>query len=54
MSTSRTDHIEGSASEPLDSIVAGLPGNVQQVAARKDGDRWIVSYIVTVEPKGAA
>lgn len=52
MSTSRTYQVEGSACEPLDSVIADIPATVIQVAAVKDGDKWQVTYILPVEPKG--
>lgn len=54
MSESRSYTAEGSSCEPLDSIIADLPENTLQVAAVKTGDKWQVTYIVPVKPKGAA
>ncbi len=52
MSESRSYTVDGSSCEPLDSIIADLPENTIQVAAIKNGDKWEVSYIVPVKPKG--
>lgn len=54
MSESRSYTVDGSSCEPLDSIIADLPESTIQVAAIKNGDKWEVSYIVPVNPKGAA
>lgn len=52
MTESRASQVIGYSFQGLERIVADLPEDVIQVAAVKDGDKWQVTYILPVEPKG--
>lgn len=51
MADGRQYQKQGSAKEPLESLILSLPENTIQVAARQVEDCWEVSYIVETKPK---